>query len=118
VDEVARMKMVVVIVKSFKLDSVKEALINANISGLTVKEVTGFGRQKGHIETSRGASSEVRFIPKVKIELAVPDERVDEVVSIVETIAHTGELGDGKIFVNPLEEVVRIRTGERGEDAL
>lgn len=111
------MKMVVAIFKLFKLDTVKEALIEAGVDGMTIKEVTGFGKQKGHIET-RGQSHEVRFFPKVKIEIAVPDEQVEAVVKVIENAAHTGELGDGKIFIYPLEDVIRIRTGERGEDAI
>ena len=112
------MKMVVAIIKHFKLDDVKEALFKAGVQGMTVSEVKGFGRQKGHVEIYRGSSYEVMFIPKLKIEVAVPDERLQEVIGSIQSAAHTGEIGDGKIFVYPIEDAVRIRTGERGEGAL
>jgi len=112
------MKMIVAIIKHFKLDDVKEAILKTGIRGMTVKETMGFGRQKGHIETYRGSSYEVRFLPKVRIEVVVPDNLVDEVVETIQRTAHTGEIGDGKIFAYPVDEVIRIRTGERGEDAL
>ena len=112
------MKMVVAVIKHFKLDDVKDALTQAGIKGMTVTEVKGFGRQKGHIEIYRGSSFEVRFIPKLKIEIAVPDEKLEEIVGIIQTAAHTGEIGDGKIFVYDLKDVIRIRTGERGEEAI
>jgi nitrogen regulatory protein PII len=112
------MKMIVAVIKHFKLDDVKDALSQAGVQGMTITEVKGFGRQKGHIEIYRGASFEVRFIPKLKIEVAVSDERLEEIESIIEKAAHTGEIGDGKIFVYDLKDVVRIRTGEQGETAL
>jgi len=110
--------MVVAVIKTFKLDDVKDGITKAGIHGMTIKEVMGFGKQKGHIESYRGSNFEVRFLPKVRIEVAVPDDKVDEIVDIIRNAAHTGEIGDGKIFVYPLEDVIRIRTGERGEDAL
>ena len=112
------MKMVVAVIKHFKLDNVKDTLSQAGVQGMTVTEVKGFGRQKGHIEIYRGSSFEVRFIPKLKIEIAVPDEKLEEIVGIIQTAAHTGEIGDGKIFVYDLKDVIRIRTGERGEEAI
>lgn len=112
------MKMIVAVIKHFKLDDVKDALSKAGILGMTVSEVKGFGRQKGHVEIYRGSSYEVRFIPKLKIEVAVPDEKLEEVIVSIQTAAHTGEIGDGKIFIYDLAGVVRIRTGERGQEAL
>ncbi len=112
------MKMVVAVIKHFKLDDVKDALSDVGVQGMTLTEVKGFGRQRGHVEIYRGSSYEVRFIPKLKLEIAVQDEKVEEVVRRVQDAARTGEIGDGKIFVYDLEDVVRIRTGERGEKAL
>lgn len=112
------MKMVVAIIKHFKLDDVKDALSKVGVQGMTVTEVKGFGRQKGHVEVYRGVSLEVRFIPKVKIEVAVPDEKVEEIIETIQSTAKTGEVGDGKIFVYDLRDVIRIRTGERGEEAI
>jgi len=112
------MKMVEAIVKPFKLDEVKEALTKAGIQGMTVEEVKGFGRQKGHTELYRGAEYSVDFLPKVKIEIHVPDDKAGTVVRIISDSAKTGKIGDGKIFVTPVEEVIRIRTGEKGEDAI
>ncbi len=112
------MKKVEAIIKPFKLDEVKEALIKAGVTGVTVSEVKGFGRQKGHVELYRGAEYDVNFIPKVKIEAIVPDLLVEKVLATVEETAKTGKIGDGKIFVTPIEEVIRIRTGERGEAAI
>ncbi len=112
------MKKVEAIVKPFKLDDVKEALGEVGIQGLTVTEVKGFGRQKGHSETYRGAEYIVDFLPKMKIEVVVPDALVPRVIEAVERAARTGRIGDGKIFVTNVEEAVRIRTGERGEEAL
>ncbi|MFY7939330.1 MAG: P-II family nitrogen regulator [Burkholderiaceae bacterium] len=112
------MKMVTAIVKPFKLDEVREALSAIGVQGVTVTEVKGFGRQKGHTELYRGAEYVVDFLPKVKIEAAVDDSIVDRVIEAVESAARTGKIGDGKIFVSPLEQVVRIRTGETGKDAL
>src|SRR5713101_3162899 len=112
------MKKIEAIIKPFKLDEVKEALQEVGVQGITVTEAKGFGRQKGHTELYRGAEYVVDFLPKVKIELLVNDDKAQEVVRIIETTARTGKIGDGKIFVLPVEEVVRIRTGERGPDAL
>ena len=112
------MKLIVAIIKPFKLDEVKDALNGIGIEGITVSEVKGFGRQKGHTELYRGAEYVVDFIPKVKIELAVPDDLVAKVVTTIEISAKTGRIGDGKIFVLPLDEAVRIRTGEKGNDAV
>lgn len=112
------MKMVTAIVKPFKLDDVREALADIGVQGVTVTEVKGFGRQKGHTELYRGAEYVVDFLPKMKLEIAVADERVEAVVEAVAQAANTGKIGDGKIFVFPLEYVMRIRTGEIGEDAI
>ncbi len=112
------MKMVIAIVKPFKLDEVREALSAIGVQGLTVTEVKGFGRQKGHTELYRGAEYVVDFLPKVRIEAAVGDAIVEQVIDAIEGAARTGKIGDGKIFVAALEQVVRIRTGETGEDAL
>ena len=112
------MKMVTAIVKPFKLDEVREALSAIGVQGVTVTEVKGFGRQKGHTELYRGAEYVVDFLPKVKIEAAVDDAIVDRVIEAIEAAARTGKIGDGKIFVSALEQVVRIRTGETGMDAL
>ncbi|HOX67196.1 MAG: P-II family nitrogen regulator [Rhizobacter sp.] len=112
------MKMVTAIVKPFKLDEVREALSAIGVQGVTVTEVKGFGRQKGHTELYRGAEYVVDFLPKVKIEAAVDDSIVDRVIEAIENAARTGKIGDGKIFVSSLEQVVRIRTGETGKDAL
>jgi len=111
-------KKVEAIIKPFKLDEVKEALNEIGIQGITVSEVKGFGRQKGHTELYRGAEYVVDFIPKIKMEIIVADDIADKVVEAIEQAAKTGRIGDGKIFVTSVEEVVRIRTGERGEDAL
>ncbi len=112
------MRKVEAIIKPFKLDDVKEALQRAGIEGMTVTEVRGFGRQKGHTELYRGAEYVVDFLPKIKLEVAVPDETADKVVQAIVEAANTGRIGDGKIFVHPVEEVIRIRTGERGADAV
>ncbi|MBL8362659.1 MAG: P-II family nitrogen regulator [Rubrivivax sp.] len=112
------MKMVTAIIKPFKLDEVREALGGIGVQGVTVTEVKGFGRQKGHTELYRGAEYVVDFLPKVKIEAAVDDSLVERVIEAVEAAARTGKIGDGKIFVTSLEQVVRIRTGETGKDAL
>jgi nitrogen regulatory protein P-II 2 len=112
------MKMVTAIVKPFKLDEVREALSAIGVQGITVTEVKGFGRQKGHTELYRGAEYVVDFLPKVKIEAAVDDTIVDRVIEAIESAARTGKIGDGKVFVTTLEQVVRIRTGETGKDAL
>jgi nitrogen regulatory protein P-II 1 len=112
------MKKVEAIVKPFKLDDVKEALGEVGVHGLTVSEVKGFGRQKGHTESYRGAEYIVDFLPKMKIEVVIPDELVSRVVEAIERAARTGRIGDGKIFVTAIEEAIRIRTGERGEGAI
>jgi nitrogen regulatory protein P-II 1 len=112
------LKKVEAIIKPFKLDEVKEALNEIGIQGITISEVKGFGRQKGHTELYRGAEYVVDFIPKIKMEIIVSDEVVAKVVETIAQAAKTGRIGDGKIFVTPVEEVVRIRTGERGEEAL
>jgi nitrogen regulatory protein P-II 1 len=112
------MKKVEAIIKPFKLDEVKEALSSVGCQGLTVTEVKGFGRQKGHTELYRGAEYVVDFLPKVKLEVIVSDDKVASVVESIEKAAKTGRIGDGKIFVLPVEEIVRIRTGERGNEAL
>jgi nitrogen regulatory protein P-II 1 len=112
------MKKIEAIIKPFKLDDVREALSEAGVTGLTVTEVKGFGRQKGHTELYRGAEYVIDFLPKVKIEVVIPDEQVDRCVEAIIAAARTGKIGDGKIFVYPIEQVVRIRTGERGEAAI
>jgi nitrogen regulatory protein P-II 2 len=112
------MKLVTAIIKPFKLDEVREALSGIGVQGITVTEVKGFGRQKGHTELYRGAEYVVDFLPKVKIEAAVADELVDQVIESIEAAARTGKIGDGKIFVYPVEQVIRIRTGETGKEAL
>jgi|SRR4029434_6691329 nitrogen regulatory protein P-II 1 len=114
----ALMKMVEAIVKPFKLDEVKEALTKAGVQGMTVEEVKGFGRQKGHTELYRGAEYSVDFLPKVKIQILVADDKAADVVGIITQSAKTGKIGDGKIFVTSVEEVIRIRTGEKGNDAI
>ena len=112
------MKLVTAIIKPFKLDEVREALSAVGVAGITVTEVKGFGRQKGHTELYRGAEYVVDFLPKIKLEIAVSDEMVDKVVDAIVEAANTGRIGDGKIFVLPMQEVIRIRTGERGPDAV
>lgn len=112
------MKKVEAIIKPFKLDEVKDALNDIGIQGMTVTEVKGFGRQKGHVELYRGAEYDVSFIPKIKLEVVVPDSLLDKVLAAIETKAKTGKIGDGKIFVYALENVIRIRTGESGETAI
>ncbi len=112
------MKKVETIIKPFKLDEVKEALSAIGIKGMTVGEVKGFGRQKGHTELYRGAEYIVDFLPKVKLEIVVDNDKVEEVVETIKRTANTGRIGDGKVFVLPLDQVVRIRTGETGKDAI
>ena len=112
------MKLIKTIIKPFKLDKVKEALSELGIQGMTVSEVKGFGRQKGHTELYRGAEYAVDLLPKIKLEIAVPDEMAGRVVEVIVEVARTGKIGDGKIFVLPMDEAIRIRTGERGGDAL
>ena len=112
------MKKIEAIIKPFKLDEVKEALNSLGIKGMTVTEVKGYGRQKGHTEIYRGAEYVVDFIPKVKMDVVVDDEQVDQVIDTILKVARTGKIGDGKVWVSPVESVVRVRTGERGGDAL
>ncbi len=112
------MKMITAIIKPFKLDDVRDAITETGIQGMTVSEVRGFGRQKGHTELYRGAEYVVDFLPKLKLEVAVPDDRVEAVVEAIADSAASGRIGDGKIFVQPLEQAVRIRTGEEGDEAL
>ena len=112
------MKIVVAVIKPFKLDEVKDALEGVGIQGMTVSDARGFGRQRGHTEVYRGAEYQVDFIPKTRIEIAVGDDQVDEVVKAIVTAAKTDAIGDGKVWVVPAEQVVRIRTGEKGDDAL
>lgn len=112
------MKLIVAIIKPFKLDEVREALSDIGIQGMTVMEVKGFGRQKGHTELYRGAEYTVDFLPKLRLELALADELVEQAVEALCGAAHTGKIGDGKIFVTPLEQVIRIRTGEQDAAAL
>ena len=112
------MKLITAIIKPFKLDEVREALSAIGVQGLTVTEVKGFGRQKGHTELYRGAEYVVDFLPKVKLEIAIQDDILEQVIEAIENTARTGKIGDGKIFVSDLEQVVRIRTGETGTDAV
>ncbi len=112
------MKLVTAIIKPFKLDDVREALSDIGVQGITVTEVKGFGRQKGHTELYRGAEYVVDFLPKVKIEVAIGDDMLDQVIESITKAANTGKIGDGKIFVSSLEQVIRIRTGETGVDAV
>jgi len=112
------MKLIQAIIKPFKLDEVKEALIELGIQGMTVTEVKGFGRQKGHKETYRGTEYQIEFVPKIKLDIAVADNRVNEALEAIMRAARTGSIGDGKIFVSELESIIRIRTGESGEGAV
>ncbi len=112
------MKLITAVIKPFKLDDVREALADIGVQGITVTEVKGFGRQKGHTELYRGAEYVVDFLPKIKLEIAVEDNQVDSVIESVSKSAHTGKIGDGKIFITSLEQVIRIRTGETGSDAI
>ncbi len=112
------MKLVIAVIKPFKLDEVREVITALGIQGLTVSEVKGFGRQKGHTELYRGAEYVVDFLPKIKVEIAVSDEMADKAVDAIIQAANTGRIGDGKIFVLPIEEAIRIRTGERGSEAV
>jgi nitrogen regulatory protein P-II 2 len=112
------MKLIITIIKPFKLDEVREALAGIGVSGITVTEVKGFGRQKGHTELYRGAEYVVDFLPKVRVEVVVSDDMVERAIEVIEAAARTGKIGDGKIFVTPVEQVVRIRTGETGAAAL
>ena len=112
------MKLVTAIVKPFKMDDVRSALSDIGVQGITVTEVKGFGRQRGHTELYRGAEYVVDFLPKAKLEIAVGDDQVDAVIDTIVNTANTGKIGDGKIYVSPMEQVIRIRTGETGEDAI
>lgn len=112
------MKLVTAVIKPFKLDDVRESLSEVGVQGITVTEVKGFGRQKGHTELYRGAEYVVDFLPKIKLEIAIDDSKVEAVIDAISKSANTGKIGDGKIFVAPLEQVIRIRTGETGEDAV
>src|SRR5262249_20740793 len=112
------MKLVIAIIKPFKLEDVRDALTHVGVSGMTVSEVKGYGRQKGHTEVYRGAEYAVTFLPKLRLEVAVPSDRADKVVEAIATSAKTGQIGDGKIFVTDIEQAVRIRTGETDSDAL
>jgi len=112
------MKLVVAVLKPFKLDDVKEGLKRLGVNGLTLTEAQGFGRQRGHTEVYRGAEYEIDFVPKIRLEIVVEDSQVDEVTSMIVDNAGTGKIGDGKVWVLPVEEVIRVRTGERGADAL
>ena len=112
------MKKIEAIIKPFKLDDVKKALNDAGVQGMTVTEVKGFGRQKGHIEFYRGAEYDINFVPKIKVEIVLSDQMVDKAISIIQEKAKTGQIGDGKIFIYSIENVIRIRTGESGETAV
>ncbi len=112
------MKMITAIIKPFKLDEVREALSEIGIKGLTITEVKGYGRQKGHTELYRGAEYQIDFVPKIKMELAVNDEQCEQAIETISNAANSGKIGDGKIFVSSVEQVVRIRTGETGDEAL
>jgi nitrogen regulatory protein P-II 2 len=112
------MKLIAAIIKPFKLDDVREALADIGVSGITVIEVKGFGRQKGHTELYRGAEYVVDFLPKIKVEIAVDDSMEEQVIDAITSAARTGKIGDGKIFVYPVEQAIRIRTGEEGEEAV
>ena len=112
------MKLIIAVIKPFRLDEVRDALTRIGVHGMTITEVKGYGRQKGHTEIYRGAEYAVRFLPKIRIELAVPADQVDQAVAAIASAAKTGEIGDGKIFLTPIEHVARIRTGETDSDAL
>ncbi|GAB1262788.1 P-II family nitrogen regulator [Aurantivibrio plasticivorans] len=116
--EIDLMKLITAVIKPFKLDDVRTALFDVGVQGMTVTEVKGFGRQKGHTELYRGAEYVVDFLPKVKIELALDDAMVEQAVEAITQAAQTGKIGDGKIFISPLDEIIRIRTGETGSDAV
>ena len=112
------MKLIVAVLKPFKLDEVKEALKALGVHGMTLTEAQGFGRQRGHTEVYRGAEYEVEFVPKIRLEVVVDDAQVDEVANAIVDVAGTGKIGDGKVWILPVEEIIRVRTGERGTDAL
>ena len=117
-NEECYMKLITAVIKPFKLDDVRAALTDINISGMTVTEVKGYGRQKGHTELYRGAEYIVEFLPKIKLEVAITEEQLDSAIEAIEKAARTGKIGDGKIFVTSIEQAVRIRTGEQGKDVL
>jgi nitrogen regulatory protein PII len=112
------MKLIIAVIKPFKLEEVREALTGIGVQGLMVSEVKGYGRQSGHTEIYRGAEYVVNFVPKIKLEIAAPDAAVEKIVDVIAATARTGKIGDGKIFVTPLEQAIRVRTDERGDDAL
>ena len=112
------MKKIEAIIKPFKLDAVKEALIEAGVKGITISEVRGFGRQRGHTELYRGSEYRIDFLPKIKLEIAVEENMTEKIIEVISDAARTGEVGDGKIFISTIEDVIRIRTGESGRDAL
>ena len=112
------MKLIVAIIKPFKVDDVKSALKAKGVDGMTITEAQGFGRQRGHTEVYRGAEYEVDFVPKIRVEVVIDDDRLDEIVTTIVDSAHTGTIGDGKVWVQTLDSVIRVRTGERGNDAL
>ena len=112
------MKLIVAVLKPFKLDEVKEALKTLGVHGMTLTEAQGFGRQRGHTEVYRGAEYEVEFVPKIRLEVVVDDAQVDDVANAIVDVAGTGKIGDGKVWILPVEEIIRVRTGERGSDAL
>jgi nitrogen regulatory protein P-II 1 len=112
------MKLIVAVLKPFKLDEVKEALKTLGVHGMTLTEAQGFGRQRGHTEVYRGAEYEVEFVPKIRLEVVVDDAQVDDVANAIVDVAGTGKIGDGKVWILPVEEIIRVRTGERGADAL
>ena len=112
------MKMIAAVIKHFKLDDVRKALVDIGVQGMTIIDVKGFGKQKGHMELYRGAKYEINFLPKLKLEVAVSDDQVEAVIKAITEAARTGEIGDGKIFVYNVENIVRIRTGEHGEEAI
>jgi nitrogen regulatory protein PII len=112
------MKKIEAIIKPFKLDEVKEALLEAGVKGITISEIRGFGRQRGHTELYRGSEYRIDFLPKIKLEIAAPEEHVEKIIDVISEAARTGEIGDGKIFISDLEDVIRIRTGESGKEAL
>jgi len=112
------MKLITAVIKPFKLDEVRESLLSVGVSGLTVTEVKGYGRQKGHTELYRGAEYAIDFLPKIKVEIVISDELVDDVIDVIKIKAQTGRIGDGKIFISTIEETVRIRTGETGKKAI
>jgi len=117
-EEANNMKMISAVIKHFKLDDVRKALVDIGVQGMTIIDVKGFGKQKGHMELYRGAKYEINFLPKLKIEVAVSDDKAEEVIKAITDAARTGEIGDGKIFVYNIENIVRIRTGEHGEEAI